>query len=154
MTFAAEESGEKISKDAARGADTSQEPPEIACDVTRRALSFDWKSTQIGEYIMPRCKLLVPAAIFAVLVGGAGVVSAYTGEELAKDAKVTLAEARAIALKAFPGKITDEELEKEKGGSGLRYSFDIKNGGVTHEVGVDAKTGKLLENSVEGPHAD
>jgi hypothetical protein len=25
---------------------------------------------------------------------------------------------------------------------------------VTHEVGVDAKTGKLLENSVEGPHAD
>jgi uncharacterized membrane protein YkoI len=48
----------------------------------------------------------------------------------------------------------DEELEKEKGGSGLRYSFDIKNGGVTHEVGVDAKTGKLLENRVEGPHAD
>ena len=57
-------------------------------------------------------------------------------------------------LEAFPGKITDEELEKEKGGSGLRYSFDIKNGGVTHEVGVDAKTGKLLENSAEGPQAD
>jgi hypothetical protein len=124
------------------------------CDVTRRALSFQWKSTQIGKYIMTRCKLLVPAAICAVLVGGAGVVSAYTGEELAKDAKVTLSEARAIALKAFPGKITDEELEKEKGGSGLRYSFDIKNGGVTHEVGVDAKTGKLVENRVEGPHAD
>jgi hypothetical protein len=52
---------------------------------------------------MTRCKLLVPAAIRAVLVGGAGVVSAYTGEELAKDANVTLPEARAIALKAFPG---------------------------------------------------
>ena len=103
---------------------------------------------------MTRCKLLVPAAILAVFVGGAGVVSAYNGEELAKYAKVTLAEARAIALKAFPGKITDEELEKEKGGSGLRYSFDIKNGSVTHEVGVDAKTGKLLENSVESAHAD
>ena len=103
---------------------------------------------------MTRCKLLVAVAIFAVLVGGAGVVSAYTGEELVKYAKVTLAEARAIALKAFPGKITDEELEKEKGGSGLRFSFDIKNGGVTHEVAVDAKTGKLLENSVEGGHAD
>ena len=103
---------------------------------------------------MTSCKMLVPAAICAVLVGGAGVVSAYSGEEQAKYAKVTLAEARAIALKAFPGKITDEELEKEKGGSGLRYSFDIKNGGVTHEVGVDAKTGKLLENSVEGRHAD
>ena len=104
--------------------------------------------------IMTSCKMLVPAAICAVLVGGAGVVSAYTGEELAKYAKVTLAEARAIALKAFPGKIIDEELEREKGGSELRYSFDIKNGGVTHEVGVDAKTGKLLENSVEGRHAD
>jgi uncharacterized membrane protein YkoI len=103
---------------------------------------------------MTRCKSLVPAATFAVLVVVAGIVSAYTGEELAKNAKVTLAEARAIALKAFPGKITDEELEKEKGGSGLRYSFDIKNGGLTHEVGVDAKTGKLLENSVESPHAD
>jgi hypothetical protein len=47
--------------------------------------------------------LLVPSAIFAVLLVGAGIVSPYTGEELAKDAKVTLAEARAIALKAFPG---------------------------------------------------
>jgi uncharacterized membrane protein YkoI len=103
---------------------------------------------------MTRYNLLVPAAICALLLVGAGAVSAYTGEQLAKYAKVTLAEARVVALKAFPGKITDEELEKEKGGSGLRYSFDIKNGGVTHEVGVDAKTGKLLENSVEGPHAD
>jgi uncharacterized membrane protein YkoI len=103
---------------------------------------------------MIRCKLLVSAALCAVLVGAAGFVSAYAGEELAKYAKVTLPEARAIALKAFPGKITDEEVEKEKGGSGLRYSFDIKNDGVTREVGVDAKTGKLLENSVEGPQAD
>ena len=103
---------------------------------------------------MTHCKLLVTGSICAVLVGGPGFVSAYTREELAKYAKVTLPEARAIALKAFTGKITDEELEKEKGGSGLRYSFDIKNGGVTHEVGVDAKTGKLLENSAEGPQAD
>jgi uncharacterized membrane protein YkoI len=103
---------------------------------------------------MTRCKSLIPAAICAVLVGSARFVSAYTGEELAKYAKVNLPEARAIALKAFPGKITGEELEKEKGGSGLRYSFDIKKGGVTHEVGVDAKTGKLLENSAEGPQAD
>jgi uncharacterized membrane protein YkoI len=74
---------------------------------------------------------------------------AFTGEKLAGDAKITLAEARDIALKAFPGTIAAEELEKEKGGSGLRYSFDIKNGSVVHEVGVDAKTGQILENSVE-----
>lgn len=79
---------------------------------------------------------------------------AYSGEELAKHAKVTLAEARAIALKAHPGTITDEELEKEKGGSGLRYSFDIRSGKVTQEVGVDAKTGKILENKPEGPNPD
>ena len=81
---------------------------------------------------------------------------AYTGEELAKDAKVSLKDARAIALKAFPGKITDEELEKEKGGSGLRYSFDIKSdkASKTQEVGVDAVTGKVLENAPEGPNAD
>jgi uncharacterized membrane protein YkoI len=79
---------------------------------------------------------------------------AYTGEKLAKDAKVSIAEARAIALKAHPGKITDEELEREAGGTGLRYSFDIKSGGATQEVGVDAKTGRVLENAKEGKNPD
>ena len=96
------------------------------------------------------------------VVGGAAIAlavatipaMAYTGQELAKDAKVSLTEARAIALKAHPGKITDEELEKEKGGSGLRYSFDIKRGAVTQEVGVDAKSGKVLENKKEGKNPD
>ncbi len=79
---------------------------------------------------------------------------AYTGEELAKDAKVSIAEARAIALKAHPGKITDEELERETGGTGLRYSFDIKSGSSTQEVGVDAGTGRVLENAKEGKNPD
>jgi uncharacterized membrane protein YkoI len=64
-------------------------------------------------------------------------------------AGISLPQARAIALATTSGKIVDEELEHERGGSGLRYSFDIKNGPVTHEVGVDAKTGRVLENSVE-----
>ena len=79
---------------------------------------------------------------------------AYTGEELAKDAKVTIKEARAIAIKAHPGKIANEELEKENGGSGLRYSFDIKHAKMIREVGVDALTGKVLENKPEGAHPD
>jgi uncharacterized membrane protein YkoI len=78
----------------------------------------------------------------------------FAGQKYAKEAKITLDEARAIALKTYAGEIVVQELEKEKGGSGLRYSFDIKNGKVTHEVGVDAKTGKVLENSVEGAHHD
>ena len=80
--------------------------------------------------------------------------SAYTGQELAGAAKLTLEQARVIALEAHPGKITDVELEQEKGGSGLRYSFDIREGKVTQEVGVDAKTGQVLENAPEGKKPD
>ena len=79
---------------------------------------------------------------------------AYTGQEFAANAKITIDQARSIALNAHPGTITDEELEKEKGGSGLRYSFDIKSGKAAYEVGVDAQTGKVLEDSKEGRHPD
>ncbi len=79
---------------------------------------------------------------------------AYTGQKLAGEAKISMEQARAIALKAYPGKITDEELEKEKGGSGLRYSFDMRQGKLTQEVGVDAKSGEVLENAPEGKNPD
>ena len=79
---------------------------------------------------------------------------AYKGEKLAPQATISLDQAREIALKAYAGEVVDEELERERGGSGLRYSFDIKNGSVTHEVGVDAKTGQVLENKVERPGHD
>ena len=48
-------------------------------------------------------------------------------------------------MKERPGHITAEELEKESGGSGLRYSFVVKSDKVLYEVGVDAQTGKILE---------
>ena len=76
------------------------------------------------------------------------------GGNLAPQAHVTLATARAAALAAHPGVITDQELEREGGGSGLRYSFDIRSQGKTFEVGVDAVTGRVLENAAEGPHPD
>lgn len=96
---------------------------------------------------------------FAVTFTGAALLFgasafAYDGQDLAKDAKITLEQARAIALAARPGKITDQELEHEKKGSGLRYSFDIKKDGKTYEVGVDAVTGKVLENAPEGDNPD
>lgn len=72
-----------------------------------------------------------------------------TPAQLAAQAKIGMAQAKAIALKAQPGKVVKQELEKEAGGSGLRYSFDISNGKHTYEVGVDAKTGKILENSLD-----
>jgi hypothetical protein len=66
----------------------------------------------------------------------------YTGEKLAKGAKVSIEQARTIALQNRAGAITDEELEREKGGSGPRYSFDIKNDGAVYEVGVERSPAK------------
>ncbi len=72
---------------------------------------------------------------------------AYSGSEYEKDAKISLQNARDIALKAYPGTVVDQELEHKLGGSGLRYSFDIRAHHVTHEVGVDAQTGAVLANT-------
>jgi uncharacterized membrane protein YkoI len=106
------------------------------------------------ETTMNVVKVFLASSTAAALIVGTLPALAYTGEELANQAKISITEARTIALKAHPGTITDEELEKEKGGSGLRYSFDIKRGKVTHEVGIDAQTGKVLENAKEGPNPD
>ncbi len=69
---------------------------------------------------------------------------------LANRPTIAMSKARAIALKAFPGKIVKEELEHERGGSGLRYSFDMRRGKHWREIGVDAMTGRVLENAREG----
>ena len=93
---------------------------------------------------------LVAVLMTASLGGLASGAMALEGEALSKDATLTLDQARAAALKAQPGKILDQELEHRNGGSGLRYSFDIKVGASTHEVGIDAKTGETLVNHAEG----
>lgn len=105
------------------------------------------------RHLAPLC-LAITLAIAGTAVVAHTSTAHYSGHLLAKDAKVTMEEAAAIALKAHPGKITDRELERESGGSGLRYSFDIKSDGVTFEVGVDASTGQVLENAQEGAHPD
>jgi uncharacterized membrane protein YkoI len=62
----------------------------------------------------------------------------------AKQVKISMEAARAIALKRVSGTIVEEELEKEKGR--LQYSFDIRDGnGKIWDVEVDAKTGKILK---------
>ena len=104
--------------------------------------------------------LISVASLTVALVLGGGALAAthgpasFTGHELAGQARISLSQARSIALKARPGTITDQELEKEHGGSGLRYSFDISSSGKTYEVGVDAKTGKVLENGHESAAAE
>lgn len=100
---------------------------------------------------MKKILVVIATATLAVAAFGA---SASSDKALAAQARVQMPQARSMALKAYPGKIVKEELENEKGGSGLRYSFVIQNGKASHEVGIDAKTGKLLENSVEGADND
>ena len=99
---------------------------------------------------MCRLKRLVSLTVLAAVLGGAPVAAfAYAGQELASSAQVSIDQARAIALKTVPGQITDEELEEEEGGSGLRYTFNIKRGTDIYEVGIDARTGTVLENIAE-----
>lgn len=96
-------------------------------------------------FLRPACALVI-----ALLAASSGSAFALEGGALAKEATLTLDQARAAALKAQPGTILDQELEHRNGGSGLRYSFDIKVGALTHEVGIDAKTGVALQNTAEG----
>jgi uncharacterized membrane protein YkoI len=63
-------------------------------------------------------------------------------------ARLTMAAARAIALRAAPGRLISGEYERE--GGGWRYSFDIQQNGHVQEVGVDANTGRIVENKSEG----
>lgn len=89
----------------------------------------------------------------AAILANATVAFAYPGQQLAARAHVSIAQARVIARKASTGTIVSQELEAEKGGSGLRYTFDIKTASGMREVGVDAKSGAILENAAEGSEA-
>lgn len=62
--------------------------------------------------------------------------------------RVSMAAAKAIALKLAPGKVISSEYEKE--GGSWRYSFDIQQSGHVQEIGIDGQTGKVVENKSEG----
>ena len=85
---------------------------------------------------------LIIASLAAFLIGG--TVTAAT----APRPKVSMNHARAMALKLAPGRIKSSEYEKE--GGIWRYSFDIQQKGHIQEIGIDAMTGKVVENSNEG----
>lgn len=58
--------------------------------------------------------------------------------------KISPADARKIALQRVPGKITDQELEKERGR--LQYAFEIITAeGKEFDVEIDALTGEILK---------
>jgi uncharacterized membrane protein YkoI len=63
--------------------------------------------------------------------------------------KINKDQAKAIALKLHPGKVKSAELEKEHGVQ--LYSFDIQTKEGIREVGIDAGSGKVIEDSLESP---
>ncbi len=66
----------------------------------------------------------------------------------APKARLTMAQARAIALRAAPGRVISAEYENE--GGGWRYSFDIKQPHNVQEIGIDGQSGRIVENKSEG----
>ncbi len=96
------------------------------------------------------------AALTALLVlAPAGLHAAKTGDEtkLQKEAKISMKEAKEIALKHVKklSRIESSELEREHGT--LIYSFDIREPhrkDVT-EVNVDAIDGKIVAIDHENP---
>jgi uncharacterized membrane protein YkoI len=92
-------------------------------------------------------KLLILALAAAIAAPLAASAAPLKGSQYSAQAKIGLAQARTIALSKEHGTIVDQELEKEAGG--LRYSFDVKVGKVIHEVGVNAITGKVIEDSID-----
>lgn len=61
---------------------------------------------------------------------------------LQKEVKITLDQAREIALKKVPGKVEEGEIERENGK--LIYSFDIRTDKDITEVQVNAVDGAIV----------
>jgi uncharacterized membrane protein YkoI len=60
--------------------------------------------------------------------------------------------AREIAAAASNGELSEADYEEE--GGGWRWSFDVKEDGKIHEIGVDATTGKIVEDKYETPEEE
>ncbi|MFL5607167.1 MAG: PepSY domain-containing protein [Gemmatimonadaceae bacterium] len=77
---------------------------------------------------------------------------AETQAQLQHEARISMAQARALAIKTVPGAtIQTGEIERE--GGKLIYSFDMKTRGKSgiDEVNIDAMTGAVLGNNHETP---
>jgi uncharacterized membrane protein YkoI len=99
---------------------------------------------------------LATLALLAVAATSAGAQATHkkveTQAQLEKEAKMTMADARAMALKTVPN-ATIQAGEIEREGGKLIYSFDMKVPGKTgiDEVNIDAMTSKLVSKQHETP---
>jgi uncharacterized membrane protein YkoI len=67
--------------------------------------------------------------------------------------KISIKDAKIIAIGRVPGKIMDAEFEKEHGR--LQYAFDILGeDGKTYDVEIDALTGEVLQADIDDDDDD
>lgn len=67
--------------------------------------------------------------------------------------KISIKDAKLIALGRIPGKVMDAEFEKEHGR--LQYAFDILGeDGKTYDVEIDAITGEVLQADLDDDDDD
>lgn len=66
---------------------------------------------------------------------------------------VSRSQAEQIALKAVPGgQVRSAELEDEHGVP--VWSVKVIKGGMIHDLNIDARTGEIVRNQADRPHAD
>jgi uncharacterized membrane protein YkoI len=94
-----------------------------------------------SQFMLNPLRLLAAVAVLGASTTAIATVKAPTP-------RISMAAAKAKALKLAPGKIISSEYEKE--GGGWRYSFDIQQTGHVQEIGIDGQTGKVVENKSEG----
>jgi uncharacterized membrane protein YkoI len=90
-------------------------------------------------------KTLHKTMLLTVALSGLAA-TAWAGQP-APPARISMDQARTIALTAASGAVADEEYEKENGA--WRYSFEFRQDGRIHEIGVDANSGAIIEDSWE-----
>jgi len=96
--------------------------------------------------IRTRGLTLVIAASLALTVFSAGLSEAAKthkmSSQISQHAKITAAQANAVVLKKYPGKVVSKtKLENEEGV--WQYGVMVKSGKTLREVMVNAKTGKI-----------
>ncbi len=98
----------------------------------------------------PRALVVLTSLVGALLLTGVGMVDAKP------KTRIGLARARAIALATVPGRVVEEELERERGRR--IYSFEIAaTGGAPGritEVNIDARDGTVVGIEDEPADAD
>ena len=115
---------------------------------TLRSVHREFMSERNNRFMKHTTMTALAAALATIATTGTAF-AAYPGDKYAAKAHVPITAARTIALKTVHGTIVSQELEYEAGGSGLRYTFDIKTPAGVREVGVDARDGAMLENIAE-----